>query len=167
MRKIFGLLPHPRTRQSWYSKLGKRPGFTEEALNAIRLKAKEKAVLVNVVVDEMSIRAQKIFDGNKIICFVDLGANHKINRDNATLATHALVFMTVAVNDSWKLTIGYFLIHSLAGKERNTLLEKSICVLEEAGGTPTSITFDGASVNETMVTTFGANFNFGYPNFQP
>ncbi|KAL3210733.1 hypothetical protein MRX96_008674 [Rhipicephalus microplus] len=54
-------LPHPSTITKWYSSINGEPGFTSEAINAIRAKANEakknnKQLLCNLVVDEMAIR---------------------------------------------------------------------------------------------------------------
>nr|XP_037278211.1 THAP domain-containing protein 6-like [Rhipicephalus microplus] len=54
-------LPHPSTITKWYSSINGEPGFTSEAINAIRAKASEakknnKQLLCNLVVDEMAIR---------------------------------------------------------------------------------------------------------------
>jgi hypothetical protein len=38
--------------------------------------------------------------------------------DNALEATNALVFMAVALNSSWKLPVGYFLVTSISGKKK-------------------------------------------------
>jgi hypothetical protein len=47
--------------------------------------------------------------------FVDLGTE-AIHDDNALEATNALVFMAVALNGSWKIPLGYFLVTSISGK---------------------------------------------------
>jgi hypothetical protein len=57
----------------------------------------------------------QIFNVLLYVGFVDLGTEASCD-DNAPEATNALVFMAVALNSSWKIPVGYFLITSLSGK---------------------------------------------------
>lgn len=71
-------LPHPSTITKWYSSINGEPGFTGEAMNAIRAKANEaktnnKQLLCNLVVDEMAIRKHLEWDGKKFRGYVDIG----------------------------------------------------------------------------------------------
>lgn len=74
--------------------------------------------------------------------------------------------MLVALNDHWKVSIGYFLIDALSGKERASLLETCFELINETGIILHSITFDGAIVNLSMCTALGANFELT-ENFKP
>lgn len=62
MRKTFNRkLPHINTLNKWYSTVDGSPGFTQEALQALKVKRNEalshnKTLLCNMVIDEMSIR---------------------------------------------------------------------------------------------------------------
>ncbi|KYN10146.1 THAP domain-containing protein 9 [Trachymyrmex cornetzi] len=120
VRKTFcNFLPDPATIRKWYATLDGQPDFTKEALDAVKCKVQksENPIFCNLVLDEMSIKEKPSYDGNKFQGFVDVGLSVG---DSAVLVTakHALVFMLVALNDHWKLPIGYFLIDSLNGKER-------------------------------------------------
>ncbi|KYN06873.1 THAP domain-containing protein 9 [Cyphomyrmex costatus] len=64
--------------------------------------------------------------------FVDMGLGVGDSAVPLT-AKHALVFMLVALNGHWKLPIGYFLIDSLSGKERASLLEHCLQLVHETG----------------------------------
>lgn len=57
VRSSFGnILPHPKTISQWYRTVDGKPGFTSEALKAIRLKVESgERVIVNLVLDEMSM----------------------------------------------------------------------------------------------------------------
>ena len=46
----------------------------------------------------------------------DVGGDYVGYEDEQELATDALVFMVVAVNHSWKISVAYFLINGLKGK---------------------------------------------------
>uniref|UniRef100_A0A1A8MMA3 THAP domain containing 9 n=1 Tax=Nothobranchius pienaari TaxID=704102 RepID=A0A1A8MMA3_9TELE len=70
----------------------------------------------------MYIQKQTEFDGNQIHGYVDIGAGEIEN----VVATQALVIMVVAINQSWKLPIAYFLINSMNGKERASLIQESL-----------------------------------------
>lgn len=51
------------------------------------------------------------FPGDQFHGYVDIG----IGEIDNTLATQALVLMVVAVNESWKIPIAYFLITGMDG----------------------------------------------------
>lgn len=54
--------------------------------------------------------------------------------------------MLVALNDSWKIPVGYFLLDGLSGIEKAQLWKRVIV---------SSLTFDGAPANFTMVSHLG------------
>jgi hypothetical protein len=166
------LLPHPRTIQKWYSVVDGEPGFTREAFQAIKFRTSNsknaKRIVVNLVLDEMSIRQKVEYNGNKFHGYVEVGTNCGIDEDleyNKIQATNALVFMAVALNESWKVPVGYFLIKSLTADERSNILKQCLILLEETGVKCHSITFDGAPVNVAMCKLMGANYDL--ENFKP
>jgi hypothetical protein len=173
VRRVWGnILPHPSTIRNWYRSVNGSPGFTNEALHAIKLrvannKNKGKNTICNIVVDEMAIRQQLLFNNNRFDGSVEFGADHSEDVDNVPLAKEALVFMAVGINNSWKIPVGYFLISGLPGKKRSMLLKQCIELLCDTGVIVSSVTFDGAACNLSMVTGLGANFAFGTPSFQP
>ena len=73
------------------------------------------------------------------------------------ISRNALVFMLVAINGHWKIPVGYFLLNSLNGAERASLLEKCLELIEMTGVEVHSVTFDGASVNK-YVKVFRGKF---------
>lgn len=162
VRKTFNnLLPHPSTIQRWYSVLDGEPGFTKEAFDAITTKAKESNIIVNLVLDEVHIRQFVEWNGTKYEGFVDCGTS----MESSVMATSALVFMATAMNNSWKIPLGYFLIKSLAAPERAGLTIKCLEFLFEAGVECYSLTFDGASTNISMCTKLGAKYEL--EDFKP
>lgn len=51
--------------------------------------------------------------------YIDMGT--KLDDDSLPVAKEALVFMVVALNSSWKMQVGYFLIDGLAANKRGNL----------------------------------------------
>lgn len=62
VRKTFGkCLPHPSTLRKWYCSIDGSPGYTTEAIRAVRIKVEEmklknKPLLCSLMKDEMAIR---------------------------------------------------------------------------------------------------------------
>ncbi|GLV33368.1 hypothetical protein CBL_20114 [Carabus blaptoides fortunei] len=104
-RSFRNLLPHPRTVSRWYEVIGGRPGFTKESFGAIRRKASETEVVLNIVIDEMAIRKYVHWNGKQFSGFVDFGIDLDLDADenNIPRAKNALVFMAVSMTDSWKI----------------------------------------------------------------
>lgn len=153
-------LPHPSTLTKWYSSLNGEPGFTGEAMDAIRAKANEvkqknKELLCNLVVDEMAIRKHIEWDGKKCRGYVDIG--NELDDDSNDVATEALVFMLVSLDAHWKIPCGYFLINGLSGKERTNIVKLCLTKLHDAGACVTSLTCDGLRCNFTMLKNLGAS----------
>nr|CAH7746620.1 unnamed protein product [Callosobruchus chinensis] len=154
-------LPHLSTISKWYRSVDGSPGFHQEALLALKLKneyalSQNKSVYCNLVLDEMYIRRQVQWTGSTFSGYIDIGS--KIDSDILPDAKEVLVFMLVCINGLWKIPVGYFFIDGLSGKEKAELATKCL-VFNESGVTVTSLTFDGAPVNFTMASHFGANFN--------
>lgn len=155
------LLPHPTTIKQWYAVVNCETGFTKEAFEALKSKATVSTVVVNLVIDEISIRQHVDFDGKKYRGFVDIGTNLDNGSDNRDPAKNALVFMAVAVNNSWKVPLAYFFIKSLKGQERANLIKICLELIHESGAKCYSITFDGAKTNISMCHCLGADFGLG------
>lgn len=162
VRKTFrNLLPELSTIRNWYSTVDGRSGFTSEVVEALKCKVRntKTPIICNLVIDEVAIRQQIVYDGNRYYGYVDLGVNNNItNVDNPRQAKSAFVFMVVALNGHWKVPSGYFLIDALSGKERANLLEHALQIIHGTGVLLHSLTFDGTYVNFNMCTVLGANF---------
>lgn len=65
--------------------------------------------------------------------------------------------MVVAVNDNFKLPVGYFLIDGLGALERSNLVKQCLTKLSDVGVHVVSLTFDGASSNLAMANNVGCN----------
>lgn len=117
VRKVFDTcLPHPKTIARWYQCIDGKPGFTEPAFSALKVKADAagntgKPLLCSLLMDEVAIRQHVEWDGKKYHGYIDMGT--ELDHDCLPVAREALTFMVVAVNGSWKLPVGYFLIAGL------------------------------------------------------
>lgn len=162
VRNTFDLcLPHSSTIRTWYQGIDGDPGFTAEAFDVLRKHAEAsqqlgRSLFCSLVMDEMSIRKHIEFDGKKHWGYVDLGTNLD-DSDSLPAAKEALVFMVVAVADSWKIPAGYFLIESLSGTDRAGLVEQCISKLYDVGVQVISVVCDGTACNITMLNKLGAN----------
>ena len=161
VRKTFNLaLPHPVQIRKWYTKIPAEPGFTEPAFKALEVKVKgiEEKVICSLMIDEMAIRKDVSWDGNKFRGYVDLG-NAVEDDDSAPIAKDALVFMVVGVNETWKVPVGYFFVDGLSGKERANLVKVCIKKLYDVGVEVISLICDGPSCHFAMLRELGASLS--------
>lgn len=130
VRETFDLaLPHPETIRSWYSKISADPGFTQPAFSAIKSRVEDrkregKETLCALMMDEVAIRKHVEYAAGKFHGYVDLGCG--IVDDSLPPAKDALVLMIVAIDDSWKIPVGYFLIDGLTGEERANVIKECL-----------------------------------------
>lgn len=160
--KFINSLPSPRTISKWFQSIEGSPGFCKEALSALAVKNKEaitknRTVVCNLVMDEMSIRQQVEWTGKKFCGYVDVGTN--LDSDDLPEAKEVLVFMVVALNSHWKIPIGYFFLAGLSGQEKANLMNKALRFVHESAVVVSSITFDGAAANFAMARCLGAELN--------
>lgn len=161
VRKAFNTcLPHPRTIEKWYCSVNGQPGFTDHALRALQARASSRSspLICSLMMDEVAIRQQLEWDGDKYCGYIDMGTN--TDDDSLPMAKEALVFMVVAVNDNFKLPVGYFLINGLGALERSNLVKQCLSKLSDVGIDVISLTFDGAASNIAMANHLGCNLNF-------
>ena len=136
------------------------PGFTNQAFSALKAKAQKnmedgKRTLVSLMVDEMSTRKLVEYAEGRAHGYVDVGSGALGDKP----ATEAMVLMVVAVNESWKIPIAYFLIDGLSGKERANVIRETLIRLHETGVETVSLTCDGPSCNITMLQQLGVIFD--------
>ena len=121
VRKSFDLgLPHVSVIRSWYSSMNGEPGFTKDAMTALKAKVlaakrDNQEVVCALMLDEMSIRKHVEWDGKQFRGYVDLGTG--INDDSLPEATDALVFMAV-------VPCGCFLVNGLTGHAGESQLDQ-------------------------------------------
>lgn len=163
VRKTFQLaLPHPSAIRSWYNTIDAEPGFSEECFNTLKLKNEEykkqnKCLICALVMDEMSIKKgfQRSLDG-KMRGYVDIGVGTEGTSD-LPKAKNALVMLVVALNDTWKLPIAFFLINGLSAETKANLINDALMRLHEVGVKITSLTLDGPAEHFAAVKRLGAS----------
>lgn len=151
--ELLSCLPHPSTICKWYQTIDGKPGFTEEAFRALHIKySQSDKKLACLVVDEMAIRQQKIFNGVDVDGIVTHGASGEI-------ATQAYVLMLVSLNDSFKLPLGYFLVNGFSAEQRCNVILMCLERCHEVGAEVVSLTFDGCPSNLAAAKKLGCNFD--------
>ena len=158
--KMHLALPHPQTIRNWYSSISADPGFTVASFTALRSHVVQqrkagKDTVCALMMDEMYIHKQTEFGGDQVHGYVDIGAGEMEN----VVATQALVLMVVAINESWKIPVAYFLINSMTGAERANLIRESLVRLHAIGVRVVSLTSDGPSQNFAMFKELGASLD--------
>ncbi|EFN70574.1 THAP domain-containing protein 9, partial [Camponotus floridanus] len=150
-------LPHPKTLYKWYCSVNGEPGFNKEALAFIkeRVSKTDRSLFGALIMDEMAIRQQVEFDGQKFCGKCDMGDN--IASEEHSIAKEALVFLVVGVNEMWKIPVGYFLINSITGEQKANLVMQCLSLLHNAGICIKSLTCDGAANNLSMIRLLKCN----------
>lgn len=157
-------LPHPRTICRWYSSINAEPGFTTEAFTALKNKCQSNAnankpVLCSLVFDEIAIRKQKLFHNNQKLGSINFGAGPMQGEESETVATQALVFMLVALNENWKLPVGYFLTAGVTADKKANLIKMCLQKCHEVGAMVLNLTFDGCSANFGAAEMLGCDLS--------
>lgn len=163
-------LPNQRTIRSWLQVIDGSPGFSKEALEIIGFKVQEcklknKKLLCSLVVDEMAIRQQIEWDHHKNswMGYIDYGS--KLKSTHIPVAKEAIVFLLTAINDCWKMPIGFFFINGLTAVERCNLVSECFHFIKTLDIEIVSLTFDGAASNIGMAKELGAVMD--YNNLNP
>lgn len=172
IRSIFKFrLPSIRTIRSWYTSVNGSPGFTSEAIEALRLmvdemKKNDELLITCLISDEMSIRPRSEWDPNmkEYTGFITAGVPEEY--ENALpLAKNVLVFMVSGMNRSFKVPVAYFLTTGLKTEERAALTQEVILRVSETGVIIACTTFDGLISNISMAKYLGADFDSDKPYF--
>ncbi|GFO13488.1 THAP domain-containing protein 9 [Plakobranchus ocellatus] len=119
-------------------------------------------VLCLLMLDEMAIMKKIEFDGKKTFGFVDIGSS--VTDDGAPAATQALVFMVVCVNGFWKVPIGFFFIHGMAGKEKANLVRECLHQLGQIGIKVISLTCHFAMLSDLGASMDPENLDPSFPH---
>jgi len=160
VRKTFALaLPHPGSLRRWYQSVDGEPGFTAEALSALKARVdqarkKNETIVCSLMMDEMAIKSHVEWVGSKLYGYVDMGTG--VDDDSNPVAADVLVFMVVGVNQHWKIPVGYFLVNGLSGEERANLVRQCLMKLYDVGVNIVSLTCDGPSCHFSMMKELGA-----------
>lgn len=151
-------LPHVNTLRTWYNTVRGDPGFTQEAFLALEERAKLSSHQIWVVLmfDEMSIKKCIEWNGKEFVGYVDLGDGVCLTETEE--AKEVLVLMVVALNASWKMPIGYYLINGLSAEIKKNILEEAVKRLQNINLNVISITCDGLTSNISVGTKLGCSF---------
>lgn len=164
VRSIFdNKLPSVSTIRKWYTAINGKPGFSDEAFEALKLKSNEansngKEILGCVIFDEVAIRRQEEFEENSAsrIGFVNFGTNI-VGSNEKVYAKEALVYMVTGINEKFKIPVAYFLTSGLKSPEKAALTQEVILRVTKAGIKVVGLTFDGLNSNLAMTRIMGAS----------
>lgn len=153
-------LPHPDTIRTWYTSISADPGFTGPSFSTVEahVKARKeegKETLCALMMDEMAIKKHVEYAGDKFYGYVDHGTGEV--DDSLPPAKDALVFMAVAIDQAWKIPLGYFLVDGLTGEERANIVTECLLRLRKIGVRTVSLTCDGPSCHFAMLRALGAD----------
>lgn len=121
----------------------------------LKVKRSDKKIVCSLIFDEMAIRERLEWDGNQYHGLISFGS--QINDPNIGIVKEIFVFMLVAINESWKIPIGYFFINGMKAVERSELVKQCINIVLDCGIVLLSVTFDGLSANFSMLPLLGCN----------
>lgn len=107
--------------------------------------------------DEMAIKQHVEYDGTKFSEYTDMG-DSIISEDNS-LASEALVFMIVCINDAWKIPVAYFLLNKVNSEQKSNLALQCISAVNDTGLKVMSVTCDGMNINISMLKHLKCNFD--------
>lgn len=163
-------MPHPRTLSKWYGSVDGTPGFTAEAIQAVKVKVqseqeKGKKLIAGLMMDEMSLHEHVHWTGSRQVGYVDYGTGIGGSEHTLEKAKNALVFMLVGLNARWKVPIAYFLVNAVSADEKQKLVKGCLYQLQSTGVVVKSLTLDGCASNIAMCTILGANLQIS--NIQP
>lgn len=156
VRKTFDTcLPAPRTLTRWYSTIDGRPGFTSEALKAIKERVGNKKVYASLIIDEMKIMESEDYHINsgRTFGYVDFGFN--VETDCEKMASEVLVFLLVALNESWKVPIAYFATTGTNAEQKSKLILIAVELVHASGVEIKTLTFDGHRSNLATAKKLG------------
>lgn len=157
------------TIRKWYTAINGKPGFSDEAFEALKFKANEansngKEILGCVIFDEVAIRKQEEFDEQSAsrIGFVNFGTNIAGSNEKV-YAKEALVYMVTGINEKFKIPVAYFLLSGLKSPEKAALTQEVILRVTKAGIKVVGLTFDGLNSNIAMAKVMGASIQKDKP----
>ncbi|CAH2101355.1 unnamed protein product [Euphydryas editha] len=116
VRQVFeDALPHLRTLAKWYEKTDAAPGFTAESFEILKKKylATKTKIICTLIIDEMAILQQFIWNGKKTEGLVDYGVG---SAENDKIASQAFVMMLVSLKDNWKLPLANFFVNGITAE---------------------------------------------------
>lgn len=92
-------------------------------------------------------------DWKKTEGLVDFGGGYNSN----VIATEAYVFLLVALNESWKLPVGYFFVKGVSSETRTHLIISCLSKSYQSGVDVVAVTFDGCQANFSAAKILGCD----------
>lgn len=165
VRSVFNnRLPAISTIRKWFSSINGKPGFSQEAFDALKRRSIQankngNEILACLIFDEVAIRRQEDYDQHKdeTVGMVNYGTNI-VDSNLNKLAKEALVFMITGVNDKFKIPVAYFLTIGLKANEKAALIRETILFVCKTGVKVVGMTFDGLFANLATCRQLGADF---------
>lgn len=137
----------------------------KEALEVVKkhveiAKSENKKLVFALILDEMNIRKQIIWDPSKkkYYGYVDYG-HTKDDGDSGQEAGNALVFLVNAINGNFKIPIAYYLTDSSTADIQANIVKEILLLLSEIDADVISLSFDGARTNIKTAKLLGAEIN--------
>lgn len=146
---------------SWLTGINGQPGFSEQAVKALKEKASQSDGYhyqsCSLMIDGMKLKQMMQFDqgSSEYTGFVNIG--NDFNIDSEDLATEALVFLAVGVTGTWKQIIAYFLINGISASVQKELVLHAMELLFEIGIPVKALVMDGLKTNLSMLRKLGCS----------
>lgn len=165
---FFHHLPSPRTIRAWYSTINISPSFTSASFDVLKqksdmIKANNGRLLVGLMLDGMFVRQHSQWDmASKKFLGHNMVREEDDNQTYLPLASSALTFMVVGLEEDFKIPVGYFFNNKTNADELTDLIDQAMCLLNSTGCTLVSLTYDGAKENLAVGKYFGATMEQPY-----
>ncbi|KAL9701146.1 hypothetical protein quinque_004587 [Culex quinquefasciatus] len=170
-RMLANKLPHSRSVVRWYKNVDGDQGINEQAVQAVKLKADEKAgqgqvLVIGMSMDEMGMRKQITWDSKQKKLN---GVAYRFQKckdgtqQRITAAKSALFFMITALDDTWKIPIAYYLVDSIKATTQRDIVNEILQKLHDVGATVVSLTFDGTRTNICTANALGCDLRPEHP----
>ncbi|KAL4089345.1 hypothetical protein QTP88_024396 [Uroleucon formosanum] len=98
-------------------------------------------------------QAKKIASMKMVIS--SLKQNNLLNNDELELFTEQFV----AINESWKIPMGYFLCNHLNSSQKSELIQQCLNLINKTGIKVVNLTFDGCASNINMSKLLGCDLD--------
>ncbi|OXA63734.1 DNA transposase THAP9 [Folsomia candida] len=152
-------LPSPRSIRAWMESHDCGPGINLEVIRRLQearlVDTTGSLTDVNVMVDEMAIKKQLIWNKNKheFVGHVDFGCGP--TEGDSPLANSALVCLVVGLKGGWKCPVGYVFTNKIDSQQQKSFSNAVFHSLHGAGFKVHSLISDGCSSNVAMFRSYG------------
>ncbi|KAH0620741.1 hypothetical protein JD844_021464, partial [Phrynosoma platyrhinos] len=148
MKKTFQL-PEATTLHMWLSNSDYKPGFSEQAFNALAERSQQQTFkMCSLLIGTMPLERRIYYDPStkSLQSLVNFGAGN-YDADEILAAGEALLFVAVGFQGQWIVPLGYFLLATLRGDIQAQLLRHCILKLYDVGVQVISVTSDATAPN--------------------